>query len=75
MTVPFVSDGRGGQSVKWTVVGDITYFAKAAAGSDEANPVWQCFKLDESSGGKITWADGNSLYNNIATDLTSLIYS
>jgi len=75
MVVPFAADGRGSQALKWTVVGSVTYFAKAAPGSDEASPVWQCFKLDETSGGKITWADGNSLYNNVATDLASLSYS
>ena len=53
-----------------------TYIAKASPGSDKAQPVWKCQKIDESQAGFtiITWADGDPLFNNIATNLPSLTY-
>lgn len=64
-----------GYAVKMTVVGAVTYIGKAAAGTAQASALWQCQKIDETSGMIITWADGNVLYDNIATDLTLLSYS
>jgi hypothetical protein len=62
------------EAAKVTVVGAITYVAKAPAGSLQASAVWKCKKIDETTGVVITWANGNELYNNIATDLTVLTY-
>jgi len=36
---------------------------------------WKAMKMDESSGNIITWANGDSEFNNVATDLTVLSYS
>ena len=62
-------------ALKLTESGVYTYVAKAPIGSAEASAVWQAFRIDETSGMKILWADGDSNFNNVATDLTALSYS
>lgn len=62
-------------AIKITENGTATYVAFAAPGSSQASPVWQCKKIDEGSGLVITFADGDSNFDNIATDLTALTYS
>jgi hypothetical protein len=62
-------------AVKVTVSGSVTYVAKAAIGSAQSAAVWQCQKIDETTGTVITWADGNANFDNVATDLTALSYS
>jgi hypothetical protein len=62
-------------ATKITVSGTTTYVGKAAVGSAQASAVWQCQKIDESSGTVITWADGNAVFDNVATDLSALTYS
>lgn len=64
-----------GYATKITEVGTITYIAKAAAGSSQASAVWQAQKINETTGTVITWADGNTNFDNVATDLTVLTYS
>jgi len=63
------------QGTKITVVGKITYIGIAPPGTDQASALWQCKKIDETTGTVITFADGNSNYDNVATDLTALSYS
>ena len=63
------------QALKMTVVGSINYIGVAAPGSLQSAAVWKCKKIDETTGMVITWADGDALYNNLATDLTILSYS
>ena len=62
---------------KITTDGTITYIASAAAGSAQSSAVWQVQKVDETDSDNvvITWADGNTNFDNVATDLTSLSYS
>lgn len=62
---------------KITTVGLAVYVGIAAPGTAQATALWQCKKvLDNGSGTvAITWADGNSNFDNIATDLTALSYS
>jgi transposase len=62
-------------AIKLTQVGDIYYVGYAVPGSLESDSVWQCQKIDTSSGIKIEFADGDVLFNNVATDLTALNYS
>ena len=57
-----------------TVVGLVTYVAKAPAGTLVDEPKWKVKKIDETVGIVITWADGNELYDNVANDLTTLTY-
>lgn len=62
-------------ALKVTVVGSVTYLATAAPGTAQATAKWQARKIDTSSGVIITWADGNSDFDNVASDLTALTYS
>jgi len=62
-------------AIKVTEVGLVTYVAKAAPGTAQSTAKWQVSKVDETTGTILTWADGNSSYDNIATDLTALSYS
>lgn len=62
------------EATKVTVVGSVTYVGNAPAGTLQATAGWKCKKIDETTGIVITWADGNELYDNIATDLTALTY-
>lgn len=62
-------------AIKKTPVGTTTYLAFAVPGTTQATAAWRALKMDESSGLVITWADGNDLFDNIATDLTALTYS
>jgi len=62
---------------KVSVSGAITYVAIAPCGTAQSSAQWQVKKIDQSGGTAtiITWADGNSNFDNVATDLTSLTYS
>lgn len=53
----------------------VTYIGKAIPGSDTADAVWQVRKLDETTGLVMTYADGNSSYDNVWDDRASLTYS
>lgn len=77
-----VSTGHGFKYVgnisvatKITESGTTTYVAKANPNTAQSDASWQAFKIDESSGLVITWADGNDNFDNAATDLTALSYS
>jgi|SRR3989304_789933 len=62
-------------AVKITVVGSVTYLAIAAPGTPQATAKWQVKKIDETTGTVITFANGDSNFDNVATDLTALTYS
>ena len=62
-------------ALKITESGDYTYIAFAPPGTAEATAGWKVMRLDSSGGLKITFADGDSKYDNSATNLTSLDYS
>lgn len=65
-----------GQAQKVTVVGDLTYVAVAPPGTEQATAGWRAYLVTVSGGTTtVTWADGNSNYDNVATDLTALSYS
>ena len=76
VTVKSGGVGDIAQAQKITVVSTITYIAVASPGSAQSAAVWQVKKIDESVTGTtiITWADGDGLFNNVATDLTTLSY-
>ena len=61
---------------KITVDGDDTYVGVAEPGIAQATAKWRCRKINVSGGTTtITWADGNTEFDNVATDLTALSYS
>jgi biopolymer transport protein ExbD len=63
------------QNVKITESGNYTYVAYAPLGTAQASALWQAFRIDETSGLVVLYADGNANYDNVATDLTALTYS
>lgn len=52
----------------------ITYIGKAPVGSLASDAVWKIMKIDESSGTVITYADGNSNFDNVWNNRASLTY-
>lgn len=62
-------------AIKLIESGSIKYLAMAAPGSQDTDAVWQARKIDTTSGVVITWADGDSNFNNQANNLASLTYS
>lgn len=63
-------------AMKVTVSGEYTYIGVAAPGTDQASALWQCKRIHESGGTTtITWSDGDTKFDNVATDLTALTYS
>jgi len=53
--------------------GTDTFVGFAPIGTATSSASWQAMKVDTN--GNITWADGNSNFDNIADNLTSLSYS
>lgn len=64
----------GTYAMKVVTVDSVTYLALAAPGASQSDSVWQCRKIDSSSGTVITWADGNSRFDNVSSDLAALTY-
>ena len=70
----FIEDRHFAQKI--TIVGNTYYLAYAALGSSQASAVWQVKKIDFVGDDIIfTWCDGDDLFDNVATDLTTLSYS
>ena len=59
------------------VSSSIMYIGKAACGASTSQAVWQILKLTTDTNGGITvsYANGNSLYNNIWVNRASLTYT
>jgi hypothetical protein len=54
----------------------VTYVGEAATASSEAAPVWRIKKLNTSGTVlAISWADGNTYFDNVWADRASLGYS
>lgn len=58
-----------------TTTTNVTYVGKAAIASATSAAVWHIFKIDETSGTVITWADGDANYDNVWDNRASLSYS
>lgn len=54
---------------------NVTYVGKAPIGSAVGSAVWQIQKIDETTGMVITWADGDSSFNNIWDNRAGLTYA
>jgi len=67
--------GADNMAVKITVSGTDKYVGLAKPGTAQATAKWQVMKIDTASGTVITWADGDSDFDNVATDLPVLSYS
>ena len=71
--------GRGtvtiDESPKITVLyedGTVLYVCSASPCSAVSDAVWQVKKVDATTGVKVTWADGDANYDNLATDLATV---
>lgn len=53
----------------------ITYVGKALPGTVTASALWQVQKIDTSGDLTITWADGNTDFDNVWNDRATLSYS
>lgn len=62
-------------AVKIQTGSNVKYIGLAKPGTAQATAKWQAFKVDTSSGTVITFADGDSNFDNTATDLSALTYS
>jgi hypothetical protein len=51
-----------------------TYVGRAAIGSAVGSAVWQVYRIDETSGTIILWADSNSNFDNKFEDYLTLTY-
>lgn len=72
---PFKYIGNVEMAMKVTTSGSVTYLALAKPGTSESSALWQARKIDATTGAVITWADGNTSFDNVASDLTALTYS
>lgn len=50
-----------------------TYIAQAKTGAQLSDAVWKAKRVTTATGTTV-WADGNSFFDNVATDLTKLTY-
>ena len=66
----------GADASKIVISGSYTYIAVAAPGTAVSSAFWRCKRLDGSTSGTIltTWADGDTEFDNVATDLAALNY-
>jgi hypothetical protein len=60
--------------------GTVFYIAFAEPNTAEAAAAWQACRIAVTAGGgftsyRLTWADGDNEFDNVATDLTALSYS
>lgn len=53
----------------------VTYYGWALPGSAETSAVWRIMKMDTTSGTVTTWADGNSNFDNVWANRTTLTYT
>lgn len=59
------------------VSGSYTYLCSAPAGTALATAGWRISRVEDLGSGssQTTWADGNTKFDNVATDPTTLTYS
>jgi hypothetical protein len=58
-----------------TTTSNVTYVGVAAPASLTSATSWQVKKIDETTGMVITWADGNTNFDNVWDNRASLTYS
>lgn len=67
----------GSAAVRWddTTTTNVMYVGRALVGTTSSAATWAIKKIDTTSGGIITWADGNASYDNVWDNRASLTYS
>lgn len=68
---PFKFTDGVNYAIKMTESGSYTYIAYANPGTLDSEAKWKCMRLDDSAGLRVTYADGDTNFDNLATDLTS----
>ncbi len=58
-----------------TTVSNTIYIGQSAIGTANSAAIWQVKKIDTTNGADITWADGDSNYDNVWDNRASLTYS
>ena len=73
--LPAMSEKNYAQKIVVATV--YTYICLAEPGTAEASALWSISRIEDLGSGNsvITWADGNSKFDNVATDPTALSYS
>jgi len=51
------------------------YVGEASIAASTSSPMWRIRKIDTTTGVDVRWADGNSNYDNVWDDRTSLTYA
>ncbi len=69
---PFKFTDAVNYEIKLTESGNYIYIGYAVPGTPESEAAWKVMRIDSTSGMKITWADNDTNFDNIATDLPSL---
>lgn len=64
----------GDLALRYAVNGTATYVGEATPSSVTTGAVWRIFKFDSSTG-SITWADGNTSFDNVWDDYLTLSYT
>lgn len=76
MSVSIYHHNDSNLDIRYEDVGsNIAYLGLAAIDSNTADPVWQIKKLDYTTGVVVRWADGNSNFDNVWDDRTTLLYA
>jgi hypothetical protein len=84
--ISYVGDGKGNAVMPVSndlalryaidsVTNTVSYLGKAFTGTATNAASWQIKKINEASGVVITWADGNSDFDNVWDNRESLSYS
>lgn len=72
---PFKFTDAVPMAMKMVTSGSNYFIGVANPGSVTTDAVWQAMKLDTTTGIAISWADGNTKFDNKADDLANLNYS
>lgn len=57
------------------VTSTLFYVGEATIAAPTSSPIWRIRKIDTSTGVDIKWADGNSNFDNVWDNRSSLTYS
>ena len=69
---PFKFTDTVNYEIKLIEDGSYTYIAYANPGTAEADAAWKVMRLDSTTGLKVTFADNDAEFDNVATDLPAL---
>lgn len=74
MSIEQRSDSLGSLKLD-QVTSTLFYVGEATFAASPSSAIWRIRKIDTTSGVDVKWADGNSNYDNVWDDRTSLTYA